>query len=1051
MKLNSLVGSRLLKSRGNNKRKKPKYATGYGVDSLVYKHFIKDIYEDVPEDEDLNPVGKSYDDMPKHLYHATFTKNVPKIKQRGLLQFQPSNWIKGPGGSRYNEDAGIFAFDDPEDALNWAGKMEWEFRDKDKNISIVRIHMDDEIWGDDPAEDPFVSRKGRALRSGANINADKIIDAISMDDLGKPGDLGISRDVWLTQSSTKLSEGEQGCSFCMIDGKCASFVKCLTPIADGTGPIPIKIQNKVRSAIEKEYPNNKKAQEEQYNKRAAEYRQMVGGMIGVAYNVVGKFGPKSSVKEGDMKADREAGIKYVDDPDWKRLHDMDDKIIQAYIDHKEPKKELTERLDIDTDTYGAFINKYNKKPNEQGNYEGKLHPPEHLKDQIAVKSLEASSFEELKRLAHNWIDKTRESFKPVRNWSDVAGSPTLDLNREFIRDELGVSAEHWIKITELDNGDIALLVAPDDAIADYGLDTVQGENYKRMTIKKTPQGELTNTAASGMSKATAQRLKLTPNGRYTLHRVDRKSDGMGSDIFLMKYDSIVDDPNIPQQLHQPAVTIAASRKLMNSAVLDEGINDPHIFKAVFMAGSPGSGKSYIARSLFGGSGLKVVNSDQVLEYLMRIHNLDPKMPDEEHVERDIQRSRAKELTSKRRENYVDGRLGLIIDGTGKEFNKIAKAKKELEDIGYETRMVFVSTDIKTAQERNMDRPERSVPEHILKRGWGMAQANIVAFKKLFPGDFVKINNNQQVSEEDAIQQDRIHTNLQQWLEHPVANREALDWIDQQTNFSEGLATLTEDACGDCFSKAGRALMDTEEQLINDTTLVHAMVRGQGKLEGRRFPHAWTELGDVVFDSANGNNIVMRKEQYYALGSVEEKTKGAFARYEHSKGLGNMLKHGHWGPWDLDDTLDEEKDMNKSRIAKALDEEGRDYKKNPIDIDSIFQQTPIPTKITLPGQVYKSNSAELSNIGIKSIQKFINRGTLIWDDAAIARVFKIPVELVTAERERMQHLAKPKITAEGDGRKKGIHPKGHPKRQAQQAAIHASESIFSALEKKSNST
>ena len=29
--------------------------------------------------------------------------------------------------------------------------------------------------------------------------------------------------------------------------------------------------------------------------------------------------------------------------------------------------------------------------------------------------------------------------------------------------------------------------------------------------------------------------------------------------------------------------------------------------------------------------------------------------------------------------------------------------------------------------------------------------------------------------------------------------------------------------------------------------------------------------------------------------------------------------------------------------------------------------------------------------------------------------------------------------EGDGRKRGIHPKGHPKRKAQQAAIHAGES------------
>ena len=52
----------------------------------------------------------------------------------------------------------------------------------------------------------------------------------------------------------------------------------------------------------------------------------------------------AELTEGDMKADREAGIEYVDDPDWKRLHDMDDKIIQAYIDHKEHKKELNEGI-----------------------------------------------------------------------------------------------------------------------------------------------------------------------------------------------------------------------------------------------------------------------------------------------------------------------------------------------------------------------------------------------------------------------------------------------------------------------------------------------------------------------------------------------------------------------------------------------------------------------------------------------------------------------------------------------------------------------------------
>ena len=82
-------------------------------------------------------------------------------------------------------------------------------------------------------------------------------------------------------------------------------------------------------------------------------------------------------------------------------------------------------------------------------------------------------------------------------------------------------------------------------------------------------------------------------------------------------------------------------------------------------------------------------------------------------ERDIQRDRAKELTSMRQENYVGGRLGLIIDGTGKDDGKIQKAKKALEDIGYETRMVFVDTDLETAHERNMERPERSVKPELL--------------------------------------------------------------------------------------------------------------------------------------------------------------------------------------------------------------------------------------------------------------------------------------------------------------------------------------------------
>jgi len=133
-----------------------------------------------------------------YLYHVTYTKNVPRIKEKGLLQFEPSNWVRGEGGKRYNEDAGIFAFSHPEDAFRWAFKMKFEMEDKD--ISIVCLNIGD-TWGDDPSEDPIMalSNSGRSLRSQRNIKADRIVDAFKFDDFGMPDELGINQQEWIAR------------------------------------------------------------------------------------------------------------------------------------------------------------------------------------------------------------------------------------------------------------------------------------------------------------------------------------------------------------------------------------------------------------------------------------------------------------------------------------------------------------------------------------------------------------------------------------------------------------------------------------------------------------------------------------------------------------------------------------------------------------------------------------------------------------------------------------------------------------------------------------
>ena len=117
--------------------------------------------------------------------------------------------------------------------------------------------------------------------------------------------------------------------------------------------------------------------------------------------------------------------------------------------------------------------------------------------------------------------------------------------------------------------------------------------------------------------------------------------------------------------------------------LQEGLQDPNIFKAFFLAGGPGSGKSYVVKKTTGGTGLKIVNSDDVFEKLIKKANLSLKMPDDELGEREPLRQRSKKITSKKQDNYVEERLGLIIDGTGGSYDKIAKQSIGLRQLGYE--------------------------------------------------------------------------------------------------------------------------------------------------------------------------------------------------------------------------------------------------------------------------------------------------------------------------------------------------------------------------------
>ena len=129
-------------------------------------------------------------------------------------------------------------------------------------------------------------------------------------------------------------------------------------------------------------------------------------------------------------------------------------------------------------------------------------------------------------------------------------------------------------------------------------------------------------------------------------------------------------------------------------IINEGPYDPGIFKAVFLAGGPGSGKSYVAGQLLTNTGLRSVNSDEVYEYLAKKQNFDLSDPDRVASDQGQEiRNRAKEISRNRERHYLDGRIGLIIDGTGKDVSKYENMAREKHLVLFLDRHVEVVNEV----------------------------------------------------------------------------------------------------------------------------------------------------------------------------------------------------------------------------------------------------------------------------------------------------------------------------------------------------------------------
>ena len=175
--------------------------------------------------------------------------------------------------------------------------------------------------------------------------------------------------------------------------------------------------------------------------------------------------------------------------------------------------------------------------------------------------------------------------------------------------------------------------------------------------------------------------------------------------------------------------------------LTEGVYDPHIFKAFFLAGGPGSCKSYVQRRLFAGTGMKVVNSDNFLTNSLKKAGQSLDLRSIEGGILDAMRGRAKKQTGNQMDLHIANRLGIVVDGTGRDYDRLADDFRQSYRVGYDNFMIFVNTSLDVALIRNEKRA-RKVAEPVVIKNWKGVQANIGKFQRLFGGgNFVVVDNN----------------------------------------------------------------------------------------------------------------------------------------------------------------------------------------------------------------------------------------------------------------------------------------------------------------------
>jgi predicted kinase len=185
------------------------------------------------------------------------------------------------------------------------------------------------------------------------------------------------------------------------------------------------------------------------------------------------------------------------------------------------------------------------------------------------------------------------------------------------------------------------------------------------------------------------------------------------------------------------------------------------FRAIFVTGGPGSGKDIVIREAIADSRIVELNFIQARDYLADKQKLSEKSNDY-------------------RREAVRSRGPLIINGPADDLNKINYIKEELEELGYETMMIFVNTTNEVSKERNT-LLSRMMMESVRQERWLTAQENTKYFTEAF-NNFITFDNTDKIDTKEEDIHD-VYESTKIFLDSKVMNETVEDWMERNTKFN----------------------------------------------------------------------------------------------------------------------------------------------------------------------------------------------------------------------------------------------------------------------------